>query len=249
MTYYRPHHKTIKKILEHFNIDYLTENNILFGGGTRIALELDEYRKSVDIDFLCMNTPSYKAVRTQACNVSLGNILSDDLTFAREIRCERSAVRTFVNHDDINVKLEFVAFDDYQLTPQLDSPFSVPCIDHDSCYITKLLAHSDRKHCPERKDFFDLLMMFKCWGMPGENVWHECERHYGESPLIDLIGSLRGADDAHEKIKSAGVAVDIKPKLLNELITTVKNDLLRGLDLIAVRKENEHQIRTPSPKM
>ena len=51
MAFLRQHHRLIARALENFNADYLRENRILFGGGTRIALELGEFRESVDIDF------------------------------------------------------------------------------------------------------------------------------------------------------------------------------------------------------
>ncbi|QOR39022.1 nucleotidyl transferase AbiEii/AbiGii toxin family protein [Billgrantia diversa] len=50
MTYRRAHHRAIDQLLTHFDADFLSANNILFGGGTRIALELHEFRESVDID-------------------------------------------------------------------------------------------------------------------------------------------------------------------------------------------------------
>jgi hypothetical protein len=56
MLKYKPsHHQAISSALDYFSSEYLSENNIIFGGGTRIALEINEYRESVDIDFLCPN--------------------------------------------------------------------------------------------------------------------------------------------------------------------------------------------------
>lgn len=227
--YKRTHHQTIEQILSHFNSDYLTQNNILFGGGTRIALELCEYRESVDIDFLCMNTASYKAVRTQVTNESLGELLIKPLEFRREIRIDRNAVRTFINMNGIAVKLEFVAFDDYKLQAYKNSLFNVPCIDQDSCYTTKLLAHSDRKYSDTRKDFFDLLMMYRQWGLPHKSVWQESERHYGAAPKKDLIEQLQQVDNNIGFLKLAGKKLDIKAALTEELLTTVKSDFLENL--------------------
>jgi len=48
----RPHHQRIDRILHAFKPEILEEACCLFGGGTAIALSLDEYRESVDIDFL-----------------------------------------------------------------------------------------------------------------------------------------------------------------------------------------------------
>jgi hypothetical protein len=45
----RPRHKLIQAALGQFNAGFLKQNRIYFGGGTRISMELDEYRESVDI--------------------------------------------------------------------------------------------------------------------------------------------------------------------------------------------------------
>ena len=54
MMYRRPRHNAIHKALLQFDKAFLLENKVLFGGGTRIAMELDEFRESVDIDFVCL---------------------------------------------------------------------------------------------------------------------------------------------------------------------------------------------------
>jgi len=72
VAYTQPHHQLIEQLLQGFNHEYLGSHNILFGGGTRIALELKEYRTSVDIDFLCANAEAYRAVRRQVTSQSRG---------------------------------------------------------------------------------------------------------------------------------------------------------------------------------
>ena len=49
----RDHHQKIGKVLLALNPENLKKSECYFGGGTAIALSLDEYRESVDIDFLC----------------------------------------------------------------------------------------------------------------------------------------------------------------------------------------------------
>lgn len=88
----RRHHQIIYKALERFNSEFLSQNTILFGGGTRIALELNEYRESVDIDFICPNKDSYRAVRSEVTNQSLGNLVLEDFDYPRDIRADRDAV-------------------------------------------------------------------------------------------------------------------------------------------------------------
>ena len=49
----RPHHQLVNQAIAALNADFLCENKCYFGGGTRIVMELDEYRESLDIDLLC----------------------------------------------------------------------------------------------------------------------------------------------------------------------------------------------------
>ena len=180
--YRRRHHQLIASCLENFNTDYLARHNILFGGGTRIALELDEYRESVDIDFLCPDINAYRAVRQQVTNTSLGELVRLPFNYSREIRFDRYGVRTFINAAGVNIKLEFVAFDHYQLSATLgEQLFPVPYIDQTSCFITKLLANADRVALKPYKDIFDLVVMFSHWGHIPETAFAEAYRHYSQS--------------------------------------------------------------------
>ncbi|WP_295590094.1 nucleotidyl transferase AbiEii/AbiGii toxin family protein [uncultured Lamprocystis sp.] len=59
--YKRAHHRRIFSVLSQMDPDFLRAAACCFGGGTCLALVLDEYRESVDIDFLCAATEGYRA--------------------------------------------------------------------------------------------------------------------------------------------------------------------------------------------
>lgn len=184
------HHEAIKYALSHFNLSYLQEHNILFGGGTRIALELNEFRTSVDIDFLCPDKNSYRAVRSQARSNSLGDLISSPIRLKREVRTDRDAVRTIIEAKECLIKVEFVAFDNYNLKAADDVKWGVPIIDVNSCYITKILANADRFREPVKKDIVDLIKMFESWGEPSDYVWAEVDSHYGKVGFDSLYQAL-----------------------------------------------------------
>jgi hypothetical protein len=184
------HHQVIESALKNFNADFFCENNIFFGGGTRIALELNEFRTSIDIDFLCPNKESYRAVRSEVTNVSLGRLVLQQFEYQREILFSRDAVRTFILVDGRKVKLEFVCFDNYNLTAVFDDQFPVPYIDRVSCFYTKLLANSDRCLSHPYKDIFDILAMCDKWGGIPAVAFEMAEEHYGAAVKRDLIRSL-----------------------------------------------------------
>lgn len=183
MRLHRLHHRRVWELLQKFNADYLVEHSILFGGGTRIALEIEEYRESIDMDFFCATPTSYRAVREQVRNNSLGLLLKEGevISFARDIRSDRDAVRAFIEVAGVKpIKLEFIHFDYYDLRmDQRRDLFPVPCVDRESCYLTKLLANADRCHDPEKKDILDLCVMHKYWGSIPERAWQQADEKYG----------------------------------------------------------------------
>ena len=59
----RPHHNAILNALHCFDGNLFERAECFFGGGTAIVLKLDEYRESVDIDFLCGSREGYRILR------------------------------------------------------------------------------------------------------------------------------------------------------------------------------------------
>ncbi len=185
------HHRLIMDALAQFNADFFTQQGICFGGGTRIALDLDEYRESVDIDFLCPNKDAYRVVREQISNVSLGALVRHEFEYVREIRADRYAVRTFLKLGDAVVKLEIVSCDEYRLVAESNADWCpVPYLARESCFMTKLLANADRALSPPFKDVFDLVAMYVAWGDIPPAAWQEAERQYGFVPRRALQQAL-----------------------------------------------------------
>jgi hypothetical protein len=72
----RPHHRRIERVLQLLRSAFLRQSSAYFGGGTSIALQIREYRESVDVDFLCndaegnatfMRLCSALAIKASAC--------------------------------------------------------------------------------------------------------------------------------------------------------------------------------------
>lgn len=226
--YTLPHHKTIASALSNFNADFFCQNNIIFGGGTRIALELGEFRESIDIDFLCPNKESYRAVRSTVTNSSLGDLVKTEFEYVRDIRADRDGVRTIIKHQDTAIKLEFVSFDDYELSYEYQKDvFNVPFLDRLSCFYTKLLANSDRKLQPPFKDIFDILAMYKCWGsIPGKSI-DLAGKHYGKRVVLSsLINALEDIKKNKPKYYQACKNVKMKGSWPEDLIEVEVDKLL-----------------------
>lgn len=220
----REHHQLIGYALENFNHTFLTKNRIIFGGGTRIALELDEYRESIDIDFLCPDRESFRAVRLETNIFSLGEMVKQDFKYPREIRADRDAVRCFIEVEGIAIKLEFVSFANYNLSQYLDCNFlPVPVLSRESCFVTKLLANADRYADRPYKDIFDLLVMFSYWGEVPKNSWVETDNLYGNPIVIrNLQKACKQIEKDRDRYKKlATEELSMAPNFANHLLDTV----------------------------
>lgn len=222
----RRHHQIIYKALERFNSEFLSQNTILFGGGTRIALELNEYRESVDIDFICPNKDSYRAVRSEVTNQSLGNLVLSDFDYPRDIRADRDAVRAVINIENTLIKLEFVSFADYELTRSKGHFFNVPYLDQKSCYVNKLLANADRY--TEYKDILDLIVMFHFWGAIPEESWRIAAQHYSYQVIFyGLEKALLNKSHYLEKATEYSMSHQIKAILMSRLVPNFANYIIQ----------------------
>ena len=140
----RPWHRLVARVLGSPNRALLTSAMCYFGGGTRIVMELDEFRESVDIDFLCSDRTGYRLLRNAVTTRSLGDILAGDYELIRDVRADMYGIRTFLRIDEQPVKIEIISEGRLSLTGAATRLFPVDALDHTSCIAEKLLAHADR---------------------------------------------------------------------------------------------------------
>lgn len=225
MIFTRPHHQAIGVILSRFNPDFLRDNNILFGGGTRIALELDEFRESVDIDLFCIGKEAYRAARSTITNISFGQLLRQDNTLAlwnnRDIRADRDAIRALLDGPQRPIKLEIINFSNDRLRPNTQQTcFPIPCINHEGCFATKLTANADR-YQNHIKDILDLCMMRREWGKIPSSAWEIACDEYGDRVISSALGEALRQLMAyhHSHINHAIESLHMPRPLAKELIT------------------------------
>ena len=217
----RDHHIRIATILQSLNATLLDQHNCLFGGGTAIVLARDEYRESVDIDFLISDRQGYQALRQLLMEKGINAITRTGmpLTALRDIRADQYGIRTMLDANGAEIKFEIVLEARIQLAP--------PLIEQKICGIstltpldmatTKLLANSDRwsDDSVYSRDLIDLAMINldqttliqakqKAAGAYGESVERDLKK------AISTLGQRRGR---LEECMSA-LKIDAIPKAL-----------------------------------
>ncbi|MEX1058589.1 MAG: nucleotidyl transferase AbiEii/AbiGii toxin family protein [Natronospirillum sp.] len=218
----RVHHQLIQRALAHFSVPFLARNRVLFGGGTRISMDLDEFRESVDIDLLCPDKTAYRAVRETVTNRQLGDLVVEEFEYVRDIRFDRYGVRTFIRCGDTPIKLEIINCDDYALTAGSLASVPVPVLSRESCLMTKLLANADRGLSPPFKDIIDLLAMIRAWGPVPSQSWYHAEEIYGAVVRRSFKSSLHYVVDHADEVKKEALGMGIVPDFADDLIESAR---------------------------
>lgn len=177
------HHKRIIEILSRMDPAVLKKAECYFGGGTAISLLLNEYRESVDIDFLCSSDNGYRFLRETLWDKGIEGLFKPDQmpTLTKEPRIDRDKVKTFLQVDDRPVKLEIVREGRISLSAQPDLFFNVPVLTRTDLFACKLLANCDRvgDAIDNGKDIFDIAMMISFWGEIPKAAWDKTRQTYG----------------------------------------------------------------------
>ncbi|MGJ0578988.1 nucleotidyl transferase AbiEii/AbiGii toxin family protein [Xenorhabdus bovienii] len=85
------HHAKIARILESIDADFIEDAECYFAGGTAIVMLLDEYRESVDIDFLCSSREGYSKLRSSvAPSLVIALVRCSNSQFIMAVTLERT---------------------------------------------------------------------------------------------------------------------------------------------------------------
>lgn len=195
----RPWHRLVWQVLESLNSDLLARAKCWFGGGTRVAMELGEFRESVDVDFLCEDREGYRILRSTVTQSSLGDIASRPLVLMRDVRADMYGIRTFLRVDGQPVKFEVIFEGRIPLSGEARSPFPVEVLVRSSCFAEKLLANADRGRdsSTHARDVIDLAFMAANW--PEEDLrtgLATAQSAYGDVVRRELNAVLSSLDDA-----------------------------------------------------
>jgi hypothetical protein len=179
----RQHHRCVAAVLERMNAAFLRDTGCFFGGGTAIALQIDEYRESVDLDFLCADQEGYRKLRTSVFSRGLDDLFPGKIETLRDVRADRYGIRTILAVGGISIKFEIVREARINLDGTNVPGISVPCLTRTDLFAEKLLANVDRyaDKSAASRDIIDLVMMENRWGPIPNQSWDKASSAYGAS--------------------------------------------------------------------
>ena len=213
------------RVLESLNGVLLASTKCYFGDGTRIALELGEFRESVDVDFLCSDRVGYRTLRNTTGPRTLGEIFSGRYELMREVRADLYGIRTFLRLDELPVKFEIISEGRISLTGAVVDPFPVEVLDRTSCIAEKLLAHADRgrDETTHARDLIDLAFMMASWPDADlRSAMAVAESAYGAAVRRELAAGLSRFDDEEYRRNCIEALSISDPQVLNRGLRALK---------------------------
>lgn len=181
MEYTRPEHNIIAELLAEMNHGFLLDSKCYFGGGTAIVLSLDEYRQSLDVDFLCADVDGYRELRNAFFESGIRALFPDGVKALRDVQADANSVRMLLEFQGQRIKFEIVREARITLEGAEHPSLKVPTLSVTDMFAEKLLANADR--CYDRavayRDAIDLGHLVDANGeIPQESVV-KAERAYG----------------------------------------------------------------------
>jgi len=193
----REAHQSVRAVLGFLRADKLASCKVLFGGGTRIVLDLDEYRESEDVDFLCSDPAGYAEIRFAAATGGFPALFTSEglgeLQFPREMRIDQYGIRFQLLHRSRPLKVEIIREARIELDAGIRPEWSpVDCLSVPDCYAEKLLANSDRWADRQvlSRDLIDLAALRAGIGPIPAESWKKVETSYRSAAASDLGKAL-----------------------------------------------------------
>ena len=220
----RPRHDAVVAALAQMDALVLRRCRCWFGGGTRMVLDLDEYRVSADLDFMVSDPHGYAEVRALVRQHGAAVLFAPGATvdFPREPITDQYGVRFPVRLPAGEpMKVEIVREARVELGDGIRPPWSpVDCLARVDAVAEKLLANSDRwlDASTLSRDLLDLAAARLAWGPLPEAAIEQAEAPYGEPARRAVARAaarfLEPESAGHRQRCFTGLQVDTPDRLI-----------------------------------
>ena len=230
----RPHHQRIASVISSLDGELLKGFQCWFGGGTAIALLFDEYRESVDIDFLVSDPTGYRELRQRLRGARDLSALTragfEPIVCVREIRADQYGIRTFLDVPETPIKFEIVREDriQFEAPRRTEQVCGIPTLSRLDLAACKLLANADRWRDDSvfARDVIDLAML----ELPPRDLRPALDKvipAYGAGVVADMqkaLASLRQRPDWLQRCMQA-LSINLPPALLQQKLRSLARRL------------------------
>lgn len=228
--YRRERHRAVATLLSKLDAALLRTLACYFGGGTAIALLVDEFRESADIDFLCSGRDAYRALRSLIYEKDIDGLFQQPIVKIRETRADIDGVRNFIAIDGKPLKFEIVHEARISLSTSMLEIAGVTALALEDQFAEKLLANADRglDRATASRDAIDLLALLTRYGGIPAMAWEKTSQAYGNSVQHAWRRSCEMLDRDpryfEDCLTKLSVDEGIKPELMQALRDSLRTD-------------------------
>mgnify|MGYP003647721203 CR=1 FL=1 len=232
------HHKRIVSILLKLNGALLEDTHCVFAGGTAIALQMNDFRLSTDIAFLCSSQEGYRQLRSlvgQYSMTGLSALFEENVAQLRMPRADAYGIRAVLEVKGNPIKFKIVREGNIALDTPTQRLHGIPLITRNDAYATKLLANADRwgDRAVLSRDILDIAAMINGWGAIPTEAEKKAVMAYGDSVLEALMSGanclLCNASYRQKCFRGLQIDVSIQTELMNILDQLSNGFGLEGL--------------------
>lgn len=225
----RPEHQAISDALDLMRHEYLIQQKCWFGGGTAIVLKLGEYRRSLDVDFLCADIDGYRELRSAAVKQGAAAFFDGPVEQIREFKADQYGIRAVLSFNGQPMKFEIIRESRIEIDGAFDPQLGVPALRVEDMYAEKLLANADR--CFDRsvayRDAIDLGMLVAELGPIPDAAVRKAEQAYGDDIASKLVGIVCALIGDAQKVRHAAGALDMQEGDVLRSVEALRADCLR----------------------
>jgi hypothetical protein len=227
-TFQRQEHRIIASALQLMDPAFLLDNSCWFAGGTAIVMMLGEYRRSLDVDFLCSDVDGYRMLRSVAVEKGMEGLFAAPVEALREVRADQYGVRTIISLKGQAIRFEIVRESRIALQGGIDVNLGVPVLSRPDMMAEKLLANADR--CQDRsvayRDAIDLGMLIHHFGPIPQETIAKTEAAYGADIARKAAWVVHRLEDA-EELRHAAEALVMKTEDAERAIRALTTETQR----------------------
>lgn len=224
----RPEHRIIGEALALMDRDLLTANKCWFGGGTAIVMKFGEYRRSLDVDFLCADADGYRELRTHAVERGIRAFFPEPVEAVRDFQIDQYGLRTVVRLRGQPIKFEVIREGRIQLQGHFDNDLRVPTLVAADMFAEMLLANADR--CQDRatayRDAIDLGILLGIYGSIPAEALGKAQTAYG-ADIQNKVAWVTNKLQDRDELRNAAEALQMDPDVANKAISALRDEGIR----------------------
>ncbi|MER9301650.1 nucleotidyl transferase AbiEii/AbiGii toxin family protein [Mesorhizobium sp. M0293] len=224
----KPEHRIIAEALGLMDHRFLTANQCWFGGGTAIVMKFGEYRRSLDVDFLCADADGYRELRTWAAERGVRAFFPAPVEAVRDFQIDQYGLRTIVRLKGQSIRFEVIREGRIRLQGHFDNDLNVSILVPADMFAEKLLANADR--CQDRatayRDAIDLGMLIDAYGEIPIEALGKAQTAYGpdiQHKVAWVVNKLQDKDE----LRNAADILQMDSSVAADTISLLRGEAAR----------------------